>query len=115
MRYNCSKILDYQHEHDRLCRSIGGEDASNCHKCPLSREEDGFCRELDYVKQEDIDALQKWSDSNPVATRLDKFLALIKGTEFECAFYDAYFCNLEGEVKSILDFENWWKKEISRD
>lgn len=68
-KYDCSKILDYEHEQQRLCRS-----RENCYEldgdnCPLHGL---YCNVLPKITQVEIDILQKWSDEHPESPKLTK-------------------------------------------
>ncbi len=55
-KYDCSKCLDYEHEHNRMC--IGRD----CEGCVLNGSS-GLCYVPDSIEK--IDIVQKWSDENP--------------------------------------------------
>ena len=60
-KYDCSKCLDYEHEHDRMCLWNCNK-CGDCNKCGLYKL-DSPCRIPDMQKK--IDIVQKWSDENP--------------------------------------------------
>lgn len=62
-KYDCSKIIDYKHEIDRLCGIMCG-----CDDCPVNISNDGYrsyCTDLGDISDAHIKALQKWSDTHP--------------------------------------------------
>lgn len=59
MKHNCSKTLDYAHEKKRMCDYY--EICEN--GCPLLGAKG--CRTIDYITQEHIDIVQKWSNKHP--------------------------------------------------
>lgn len=59
-KYDCSKTLDYAHEHKRMCDFRSG---TTCEGCPLD-DKDLYC-DTDYITQKEIDAVQKWSNEHP--------------------------------------------------
>lgn len=79
MKYDCYKTLDYAHEYNRFCNK------HHCADCPLSYKVHG-AGTCDALTADHIEILQRWSDEHPEKTRADKFLELLKGTEFEHAF-----------------------------
>lgn len=64
-KYDCSKTLDYVHEVARACDKY----VSCSSGCPLINR---VCTNITNVTQEDIDAIQEWSDENPEAPKLTK-------------------------------------------
>ena len=55
-KYDCSKCLDYEHEHNRMCIK------NECDECTLN----GFVGYCDVPDMKDkIDTVQKWSDEHP--------------------------------------------------
>lgn len=91
-RYDCSKVLDFKHEKDRMCEMI--DDCDNCCLGHVQRigEESGvlWCDCFSDITEDEIAALQKWSDEHPEKTRAEAFLeripscSLIKGRPSEC-------------------------------
>lgn len=80
MKYDCSKILDYLHERDRMCKSISWtkEYGHDCKKCPLypklvSEDKSRACNYLEDIIPEFIEIVQKWSDEHTEETILDEF------------------------------------------
>lgn len=63
MKYDVTKTLDFQHEKYRLCKVI-----QSCEVCPLH----GHHCQIEYITQEDLDILQKWSNENPPLPKLLK-------------------------------------------
>lgn len=64
-KYDCSKTLDYVHEVARACDKY----VSCANGCPLINR---VCTNITNVTQEDIDAVQMWSDEHPEVTKLTK-------------------------------------------
>lgn len=56
-KYDCSKLLDFIHEMNRMCDEI------DCHNCSLYELTN--CGDMNNFTQKHIDAIQKWSDSHP--------------------------------------------------
>lgn len=101
--YDCSKILDYRHERDRLCHAVG-----DCLVCPMC---DIDCQNLNAIGTTEIDVLQHWSDANPEKTRLEKFMEFIEGTEFEDGFREIPYRNGSNPSSYLVMKENdWWQK-----
>ena len=73
MRIDCSNILNFKREHERMCKSY----KKTCHGCPFENEPIYCCPEhlmLEKITEEKIDLLQKWSDEHPCKTLLGDFL-----------------------------------------
>ena len=66
MKYDCSRVLDYVHERNRMCDTI-----ETCSDCPLFKENENCIAQSD-INQEVIDIVQKWSDEQPERPRLTK-------------------------------------------
>ena len=64
-KYDCSKTLDYVHEVARACDKY----VSCGNGCPLINR---VCTNVTNVTQEDIDAVQKWSDEHPELPKISK-------------------------------------------
>ena len=78
-KYDCSKCLDYEHEHDRMCLCL-----RDCSKCGLYKL-DSPCRIPDMQKK--IDIVQKWSDENPEPhekTILEDFIEKYPNADINC-------------------------------
>ena len=58
-KYDCSKCLDYSHEHQRMCE-VKHTEIEGCGGCELYG---GEC--FSPSSQEKIDIVQKWSDEHP--------------------------------------------------
>ena len=73
-KYDCSKVLDFKHEKDRMCKII--DDCDNCCFGHLIRPKDGelLCDCFSDITENEISALQKWSDEHPQKTRAEAFL-----------------------------------------
>lgn len=73
-KYDCSKVLDFKHEKDRMCKII--DDCDNCCFGHLIRPKDGelLCDWISVITEDEISALQKWSDEHPQRTRAEAFL-----------------------------------------
>lgn len=74
-KYDCSKVLDYIHERERLCIMY-----TKCEGCPLN---DIDCAFVDKITPKHIDIVQKWSDEN-------QSLEMPKITHEEYAFLQAF-------------------------
>lgn len=109
MKYDCDKILDYQHERARMCKTM-----SDCKSCPLFLvSSDLECYLVVEVAQKHIDVVQKWSDEHPEITKYDKFLEIIKGTEFENEFrFENRHDPLHEYSEALVSKHNhvWWNK-----
>lgn len=60
-RYDCTKVLDYYHEFNRMCHS------STCVECGIGDE-----KRCGDVTNETIAAVQKWSDEHPVLPKITR-------------------------------------------
>lgn len=71
-KIDCSVTVNYLRELKRMC------DIYFCDNCPLSSENNGkdcYCGDFSKTNPETaIEIVQKWSDENPVKTRLDDLL-----------------------------------------
>lgn len=82
-RIDCSKTLNYVAEKNRMCEDyfhhICREDDE---VCPLYRKyRDGSkllfsCNSINKITQEDIDAVQEWSDEHPQETMAEHFFKM---------------------------------------
>ena len=80
-KYDCSKCLDYSHEHQRMCEAKHTE-IEGCGGCELY---DGEC--FSPSSQEKIDIVQKWSDENPEPhekTILEDFIEKYPNADINC-------------------------------
>lgn len=66
MKYDCSRVLDYVHERNRMCDTI-----ETCSDCPLFKENENCIAQSD-INQEVIDIVQRWSDEHLERPRLTK-------------------------------------------
>lgn len=58
-------MLNYAHEHKRMCDRYCGQYGYGCSdECPF-RKNDAICREVFEITQNHIDAVQRWSDEHP--------------------------------------------------
>lgn len=65
IKYDCSKVLDFLHERERMCKLYRGavDMRNSCKGCPLTDGDSCFtCRRGDF-RQKHIDILQAWSDT----------------------------------------------------
>lgn len=64
IKYDCSKVLDFLHERERMCKLFrGAADMINfCKGCPLTDDDSCFTCRRGKFKQKHIDILQAWSD-----------------------------------------------------
>lgn len=72
MKYDCSKILDYRHEWNRMCDAIFNE---GCDNCPI-KEAGESCYHIHFITQKHIEIIQKWSNEHPEKTRKQAFLEI---------------------------------------
>lgn len=70
MKYNCNKTLDYDHEVNRMCKTIPTSPIGKCPNCPLANI--GGCTPGNGLTQKTIDIVQKWSDDHPEQPKLTK-------------------------------------------
>lgn len=72
-KIDCSIAVNYIKEKARLTKSC----TISCGACMLSEQNTGFggaCYEFEMeMPEKAVEILQKWSDENPVKTRLDDF------------------------------------------
>lgn len=72
---DCSNIVNFYKEKDRLTKNC----KIRCEECPLSRvnnkskEQYGCYDFINKHTERAVEIMQKWSDENPVKTRLDDF------------------------------------------
>lgn len=82
MKYDCSKTLDYDHEVNRMCKTIPTSPIGKCPNCPLANI--GGCSPASGLIQKTIDIVQKWSDEHPEQPKLtreeDSFICSFKVT-----------------------------------
>lgn len=78
-KYDCSKVLDFKHERMRMCEMTDG-----CDICCLGHLQrlggetcELMCDCLSDITEDEIAALQKWSDEHPEKTRAEAFLERI--------------------------------------
>lgn len=64
-KYDCSKLLDFVHEMNRMCDEIN--DCRNCSLYELTN-----CGDMNNFTQKHIDAIQKWSDTHPEKSKKDE-------------------------------------------
>lgn len=83
MKYNCNKTLDYDHEVNRMCKTIPTSPIGKCPNCPLANI--GGCTPGNGLTQKTIDIVQKWSDEHPEQPKL---------TRKERDFLDCFYNNL---------------------
>ena len=73
MKIDCSNTINFFKEKERLTKDCNIE----CEECPFYRKNNGMdvgCGMLIKLHTERaVEILQKWSDENPVKTRLDDF------------------------------------------
>ena len=73
MKIDCSNIINFFKEKERLTKDC----KMNCEDCPLHRLNNGSgygCATfISHEPERAVEILQKWSDENPVKTRLDDF------------------------------------------
>ena len=75
MKIDCSNIVNFYKEKDRLTKNC----KIRCEECPLSRvnnkskDQYGCYDFINKHAEKAVEILQKWSDENPVKTRLDDF------------------------------------------
>lgn len=65
-KYDCSKIIDFRHEKNRLC-NIFRNGNNGCYNCPLSYP--SFTCDINSIDKHSIEKIQKWSDEHPEKTR----------------------------------------------
>ena len=70
-KIDCSKTLNYVRERNRMCKSFGYCSGD----CPLYKY-NYVCNKINYITQERIDIVQKWSDEHPQQTMADKFFEI---------------------------------------
>ena len=70
MKYDCTKTLDYDHEVNRMCKTIPTSPIGKCPNCPLANI--GGCSPASGLIQRTIDIVQKWSDEHPEKPKLTK-------------------------------------------
>ena len=74
-KIDCSNIVNFYKEKDRLTKNC----KIRCEECPLSRvnnkskDQYGCCDFINKHAEKAVEILQKWSDENPVKTRLEDF------------------------------------------
>ena len=71
MKVDCSSVLNYAQEFNRMCKSVG----CKCNNCPMYAIV-GRCDTVGGITQTHIDIVQKWSDEHPQETMLEHFLKL---------------------------------------
>ena len=75
-KYDCSKVLDFKHEKGRMCEMTDGCD--NCCLGHVQKLREALCElRCDWISaitENEIAALQKWSDEHPEKTRAEAFL-----------------------------------------
>ena len=73
MKIDCSNTINFFKEKERLTKDC----KMNCEDCPLHRLNNGSgygCATfISHEPERAVEILQKWSDENPVKTRLDDF------------------------------------------
>lgn len=108
-KYDCSKCLDYEHEHDRMC-------LWDCNKCGLYKF-DSPCRIPDMQKK--IDIVQKWSDEHPehpektiLEDLKEKYpnYVLKAGTPVTCV---NNFYGMKGRCKHNMPCSDCWNRPLS--
>lgn len=62
MKKDCSNILVYKEEMNRMCRYLNG-----CNECKFNAD---TCEEISSITPEHIKIVQKWSDEHPQKTLL---------------------------------------------
>lgn len=64
-KYDCSKVLDFLHERERMCKLFRGavDMRNSCKGCPLTDGDSCFTCRRGNFKQKHIDILQTWSDT----------------------------------------------------
>lgn len=75
MKKDCSNILVYVEERNRMCKTQDG-----CKECELR---DMFCSGLFEITSENIEIVQKWSDEHPAKTRQSELLKLFPNLRYE--------------------------------
>lgn len=74
-KVDCSNIVNFYKEKDRLTKNC----KIRCEECPLSRvnnkskDQYGCYDFINKHAEKAVEIMQKWSDENPVKTRLDDF------------------------------------------
>lgn len=68
MKKDCSNILVYKEEMNRMCQYL-----DSCRDCVL---DDDTCNDIDELSPKHIEIVQKWSDEHPVKTRQSELLEL---------------------------------------
>lgn len=70
-KIDCSQAVNFIRESKRMCEYYRHE----CSSCPISKTNNGYGRLCTVVIEQHpdraIEIVQKWSDENPVKTRLD--------------------------------------------
>lgn len=99
MKIDCSNIVNFFKERDRLTKNC----KIRCEECPLSRvnnkskDQYGCYDFINKHAEKAVEIIQKWSDENPVKTRLDDFTekhpnhtTCGKGCPTSCCLYLGY-------------------------
>ena len=104
--YDCSKVLDYQHEFSRMCKYYDKDPL--CTGCPLSKGL--LCHNgctLDEITEEIISLVQAWSDAHPRIELTEKelwFLASFDEEERKSIFfYRDEYDNLWLQSRTVVD------------
>ncbi len=110
-KYDCNNAVDFWHEAARMCAFMNTKHEDCKRPCPFA--ECKFYLEIDAknpLTQDDIRRLQEWSDKTPEIKRAERFMDLIKGTEFEGAFNLVKFGEPEELDLRCLVSVSWWNE-----
>lgn len=75
MKKDCSNILVYVTERNRMCNYC-----RDCSNCGL---DNCICNDVDCITPKHIEIVQKWSNEHPVKTRQSEFLKLFPNLRYE--------------------------------
>lgn len=109
MKKDCSNILVYKEEMNRMCQYL-----DSCRDCGL---DDDTCNDIDELSPEHIEIVQKWSDEHPVKTRQSELLELLPNMEYEecldycpSEFEPSIVCN--NEMSCVECKKEFWLQEV---
>lgn len=112
MKKDCSNILVYKEEMNRMCINQA------CINCNLKYD---TCNKVSELKPEHIEIVQKWSDEHPVKTRQSELLKIFPEININpSSILNIRPCDIIGWLKCTCDdYENcteckrdFWSQEV---
>lgn len=92
MKKDCSNILVYVEEMNRMCRYLNG-----CNECKFNAD---TCEEISSITPEHIKIVQKWSDEHPIKTRQSELLKIFPEIDINpSSILNIRPCDIVGRLK----------------